>query len=574
MSYLRLALLPRYLVFTLSIAVALISAAGLALLPGHPILISTFAIGAALTLLGVHDIIQQRHAVLRNYPISAHLRFLLESIRPEMRQYFFEDEKHGMPFSRDKRAVVYQRAKMQLDKRPFGTNYDVYAPGYEWVNHSMSPKHIDNTDFRISVGGPDCAKPYSASVFNISAMSFGALSPNAVRALNNGARAGKFAHDTGEGGFSPYHREGGGDIIWEIGSGYFGCRNLDGTFNAEKFADVAANDQIKMVELKLSQGAKPGHGGVLPAPKVSAEISLTRGVPMGEDCISPASHSAFKTPVEMMHFIAKMRRLSGGKPAGFKLCVGHEWEFLAICKAMLKTGIYPDFIVIDGKEGGTGAAPLEFLDHLGKPMREGLTFVHNALIGIGARDRIRLAASGKIASAFDIARAMALGADWCNSARGFMFALGCIQSQSCHTDRCPTGVATQDPTRQRALVVPDKSVRVANFHRATLESLGELTGAAGLDHPAEFRREHISRRVSASNVASFGDLYPVLKSGELLTGTDNPIFRKAWAMADPDSFRPAALASDPTINVATPVKPEIASEIARTEALATIGGVS
>ena len=362
MSYLRLALLPRYAPLTLSAVVAIVSALGLFLLPQNPVLIATLCIGGALTLLGFRDLIQKRHAVLRNYPISAHLRFLLESIRPEMRQYFFEDDKHGMPFSRDKRAVVYQRAKMQLDKRPFGTNYDVYAPGFEWVNHSMSPKHIANTDFRVTVGGPDCEKPYSCSIFNISAMSFGALSPNAIKALNNGAKAGKFAHDTGEGGFSPYHREGGGDIIWEIGSGYFGCRNLDGTFNGEKFADVAANEQIKMVELKLSQGAKPGHGGVLPGAKVNEEISLTRGVPVGHDCISPSHHSAFSTPVEMMQFIGEIKRLSGGKPAGFKLCVGHEWEFLAICKAMLKTGIYPDFIVIDGTEGGTGAAHLVEID--------------------------------------------------------------------------------------------------------------------------------------------------------------------------------------------------------------------
>ena len=539
MSYLRLALLPRYIPFTLAIVLTLASAIALILLPGNPILIGTLAVTGGLSLLGARDLIQKRHAVLRNYPISAHLRFLLEAIRPEMRQYFFEDEKHGMPFSRDKRAVVYQRAKMQLDKRPFGTNYDVYAPGFEWVNHSMAPTVLADSDFRITVGGPDCAKPYSSSIFNISAMSFGALSPNAVRALNIGAKNGGFAHDTGEGGFSPYHREGGGDIIWEIGSGYFGCRNLDGTFNGEKFAAVAANEQIKMVELKLSQGAKPGHGGVLPAAKVNEEISVTRGVPVGIDCISPSHHSAFSTPVEMMQFIGEMKRLSGGKPAGFKLCIGHDWEFLALCKAMLKTNIYPDFIVVDGKEGGTGAAPLEFLDHLGKPMREGLTFVHNALVGIGARDRIRIAASGKIASAFDIARAMALGADWCNSARGFMFALGCIQSQSCHTDRCPTGVATQDPTRQRALVVPDKSERVANFHKATLHSLAELTAAAGLDHPTQFQRSHISRRISASEVATFADLYPGLRHGELIAGTENSRFRRAWDMADADSFRPA-----------------------------------
>jgi glutamate synthase domain-containing protein 2 len=375
-------------------------------------------------------------------------------------------------------------------------------------------------------------------VFNISAMSFGALSPNAIRALNGGAKKNHFAHDTGEGGFSPYHREMGGDIIWEVGSGYFGCRNADGSFNAEKFAETAVFDQIKMVELKLSQGAKPGHGGVLPAAKVSSEISLTRGVPMGVDCVSPSGHSAFSNPIGLMQMVGEMRRLSGGKPAGFKLCIGHPWEFLGVCKAMLETGIYPDFIVVDGKEGGTGAAPLEFVDHLGMPLRDGLSFVHNALIGIGVRDRIKIGAAGKIISAFDIARAMALVADWCNAARGFMFALGCIQSQSCHTDRCPTGVSTQDPTRQRALVVPDKLQRVANFHASTMHSLIELTAAAGLDHPNEFTPHHFSRRISGSEVMSFAQLYPQLDSGELLNGTNDPRFRDAWAMASATDFRP------------------------------------
>ena len=433
---------------------------------------------AALSAIGTIDLLQTRHAVLRNYPLTAHIRFILEEICPEIRQYFLESEKDGTPFSRDKRAIVYQRAKKALDKRPLGTQNDVYASGYEWLHHSISPKLTAREPFRVVIGGPDCSKPYSASIFNISAMSFGALSPNAIRSLNTGAKKGNFAHDTGEGGYSPYHCENGGDIIWEIGSGYFSCRSGDGTFCAEKFEDAAQCDQVKMVELKLSQGAKPGHGGVLPGAKVSAEIAAIRGVPVGVDCISPSRHSAFSTPIEMMQFIATMRRMSGGKPAGFKLCIGHPFEFLAICKAMLETEIYPDFIVVDGKEGGTGAAPLEFVDHLGMPLREGLNFVHNALVGINARDRIKLGAAGKIVSAFDVARVMALGADWCNSARGFMFALGCIQSQSCHTDRCPTGVATQDRARQRALVVADKSERVFNFHRATMELLAELVAAA------------------------------------------------------------------------------------------------
>jgi glutamate synthase domain-containing protein 2 len=491
----------------------------------------------ALAIVGTVDLIQTRHAVLRNYPISAHIRFILEEIRPEIRQYFLEGEKDGTPFSRDKRAIVYQRAKQALDKRPFGTQNDVYASGYEWLHHSIAPKPVVHEPFRIAIGGPDCSKPYSASVFNISAMSFGALSPNAIRALNTGAKKGSFAHDTGEGGYSLYHRENGGDIIWEIGSGYFSCRNPDGTFCAEKFEANARSEQIKMVELKLSQGAKPGHGGVLPGAKVNAEIAATRGVKIGVDCISPSRHSAFSTPIEMMQFIATMRQLSGGKPAGFKLCIGHPWEFLAVCKAMLETEIYPDFIVVDGKEGGTGAAPLEFTDHLGMPLREGLNFVHNALIGINARDRIKLGASGKIVSAFDIARVMALGADWCNSARGFMFALGCIQSQSCHTDRCPTGVSTQDRTRQRALVVPDKSERVFNFQRATVEALAELVAAAGLSHPTELAPAHFSRRVSPHEVKSFAELYPPLEPGELLKGSGDKRYEIPWAMASAKEFR-------------------------------------
>ena len=541
MMYWRLVLAPRFIPFSLAIGMCLLGLTWL--MAGTPSLwaLGFFLVGSAFTLLGLHDLFQTRHAVLRNYPIAAHLRFLLEAIRPEMRQYFFEDEKHGMPFARDKRAIVYQRAKLQLDKRPFGTTYDVYADGFEWMNHSLAPKPLAPSDFRVTIGGSDCAHPYSASVFNISAMSFGALSPNAIRALNEGAKKGGFAHDTGEGGFSPYHRFGGGDIIWELGSGYFGARHENGSFSPERFEQTAAHEQIKMIELKLSQGAKPGHGGVLPGAKVTQEIAQTRGVTMGEDCISPAKHPAFSTPMEMMHFIGELRRLSGGKPVGFKLCVGHEWEFLAVCKAMVKTGIYPDFIVVDGKEGGTGAAPLEFLDHLGKPLREGLTFVHNALIGIGARERIRVGASGKIATAFDIARAIALGADWCNSARGFMFALGCIQSQSCHTDKCPTGVATQDPFRQRALVVPDKAQRVANFHHATLEALSELTAAAGLEHPGAFKAQFISRRISPSEVVTFADLYPNLRKGELLSGTKDPRFARAWDMADEESFAPRAI---------------------------------
>ena len=516
----------RYLPFRLCALSALVLAWVVTWHP-EPWVFFALAGSAALTALGIVDGLQRRHAILRNYPVIGHIRYLVEAVRPELRQYLFESETDGAPFNREQRSIVYQRAKL-----------DVYGDNFEWLSHSVAPAPVSDKPFRIDIGGPDCAQPYSASVLNISAMSFGSLSANAIRALNKGARQGGFSHDTGEGGLSPYHREHGGDIVLEIGSGYFGCRTPDGKFDPQKFAALAVTPQVKMVELKLSQGAKPGHGGVLPAPKVSREIALTRGVPIGVDCISPSGHSAFSTPVEMMHFIAEMRRLAGGKPAGFKLCVGHPWEFLAIVKAMLETGITPDFIVIDGKEGGTGAAPSEFTDHIGQPLREGLNFVHNALIGAGLRDRIKLGASGKIVTAFDMIRTFALGADWCNAARGFMFAVGCIQSQSCHTDRCPTGVATQDPNRQRAIDVPDKAQRVTNFHAATLHTLAEALAAAGLSHPRDVRPIHISRRISGSEVRTFRDLYPTLGPGELIAGTRDPRFQDAWAAADTRSFQP------------------------------------
>jgi glutamate synthase domain-containing protein 2 len=491
---------------------------------------------AILSLIGIRDMVQTRHSLRRNYPILANIRFMLEGIRPEIRQYFLESDTDGVPFNRTKRAVVYQRAKRQLDKRPFGTEKDVYAGNFEWINHSIAPHKVEGADFRIMVGGPECRQPYSISLFNISAMSFGSLSANAILALNKGAKLGGFAHDTGEGSFSRYHRENGGDIIWEIGSGYFGCRNDDGTFSAERFAAQAKEPQIRMIEIKLSQGAKPGHGGVLPGAKVSPEIAAARGVPVGVDCISPAAHSAFATPREMMHFIAKLRELSGAKPVGFKLCIGHPWEFMALCKAMIATGIHPDFIVIDGAEGGTGAAPLEFTDHVGTPLREGLVFAHNTLVGAGLRPTIRIGAAGKITTGFDMARILALGADWCNAARGFMFALGCVQSQSCHTDSCPTGIATQNQWRQHALVVPDKAERVRRFHDETLAALGEMIGAAGLEHPSDLRPQHILRRVSLTKVESFAEVYGFLEPGSLLDGTAPAPYAAPWAMASADSF--------------------------------------
>ena len=539
MRTLQLLFSPRIVPLTLSVlgvAIALIASA----IPhfSNAYALALLLICGSLTALGIRDLFQTRHAVLRNYPISGHLRFLLENIRPELRQYFFEGEKDGMPFPRDKRAIVYQRAKRALDKRPFGTQHDVYDNRFEWLHHSIAPKAPSAEPFRINVGGPDCRQPYSASVFNISAMSYGSLSANAIRALNRGAKIGGFAHDTGEGSISPYHKEFGGDIIWEIGSGYFGCRNLDGSFSEKAFAETAKLDQVKMIEVKLSQGAKPGHGGVLPAAKVTAEIAAIRGVETGRDCISPANHSAFSTPLELVAFISRLRELSGGKPIGFKLCVGHRWEFLAIVKAMLETGVSADFIVVDGTEGGTGAAPLEFMDHLGTPLRDGLNFVHSTLIGANLRNRIKIGVSGKITSAFDMARVMALGADWCNAARGFMFAVGCIQAQHCHTDKCPTGVATQDPARQRAIVVPDKAERVASFHRETVKALTEIIAAAGLSHPDELQPQHFMQRASADRTLSFAELYPVMNSGELLAEIKSPYIRDAWSKANPNSFAP------------------------------------
>ncbi len=503
-----------------------------------------FGIGGWLVLLflflvglGLRDTRQTRHSVLRNYPVIGHLRFLLEFIRPEMRQYFIEGDNEAAPFSRQQRSLVYQRAKGDADKRPFGTQMDVGAVGYEWINHSMLPTQIPTHDFRVLIGAGR-TQPYNASLFNISAMSFGALSANAIMALNSGAKRGNFAHDTGEGSISTYHREHGGDLIWEIGSGYFGCRNDDGSFSEERFIANATEPQVKMIELKLSQGAKPGHGGVLPGPKVTLEIAAARGVKPWVDCVSPASHGAFGTPIEMMLFIDRLRNLSGGKPTGFKLCIGHPWEWFAIAKAMLETGITPDFIVVDGAEGGTGAAPLEFTDHVGAPLQEGLLLVHNTLVGLNLRDKVKLGCAGKVVSAFDIARMLALGADWCNAARGFMFALGCIQAQSCHTGKCPTGVTTQDPQRARALVVPTKAERVYHFHQNTLYALKELVQAAGLDDPSQITAAHIVRRSAEQSVKLLDSLLPFVKPGELLRGElSQQVFRSYWPLAQAASFK-------------------------------------
>ncbi|RNF83202.1 FMN-binding glutamate synthase family protein [Montanilutibacter psychrotolerans] len=525
--------MSRYTLYALSL---LLTALSLLLMRADPAWAWGVGGFGALAVLGTVDLLQKRSTLRRNYPILAHFRYGLESIGPEMRQYFIEADTAEVPFSREQRALVYQRSKSVNDVRPFGTLQDVYGNDYEWINHSLLPAPHGSHDFRVVIG-ESSAQPYSASVFNISAMSFGSLSPNAIRALNEGARRGGFYHDTGEGSISPYHRENGGDLVWEIGSGYFGCRNDDGSFNAERFAANAHDPQVKMIELKLSQGAKPGHGGVLPAAKVTAEIAATRGVPEGVECVSPARHAAFDTPRGLLEFIAQLRELSGGKPTGFKLAIGHPWEWFGIAKAMAETGLLPDFIVVDGAEGGTGAAPAEFIDHVGVPMHEALMLVHNTLVGLELRDRVRIGAAGRITSAFDIARTLAMGADWCNAARGYMFALGCIQAQSCHTDRCPSGVATQDPTRWGRLDVPDKASRVHHFHNNTLKALRDLLCASGIGHPGQIGPEHILRRMSPTEVRSLGAIYRFLAPGDLIGKVpEHAVFQAFWPNARSDSF--------------------------------------
>jgi len=497
-----------------------------------------FAISGLLLLLGLHDLFQRQHALLRNYPLMAHLRWAFEAIRPEIRQYLLESDTEAAPFSREQRSQIYARSKNENAADPFGTELNVYAEGHEWLIHSIAAKHPAETPPRVRVGGPDCSQPYDASTLNISAMSFGSLSANAIRALNGGAAMGGFAHDTGEGSISRHHREFGGDLIWEIGSGYFGCRTADGGFDRAQFTDRAADDQVKMIEIKLSQGAKPGHGGVLPGAKVTPEIAEARGIPVGQTCISPAAHNAFFTPIGLMEFIATLREAADGKPVGFKLCIGHGWQFMSLVKAMLKTGITPDFIVIDGSEGGTGAAPLELADHVGTPLREGLVWAHNALVGAGLRNHIRIGASGKITSGFNMASNMALGADWCNAARGFMFAVGCVQSETCHTDHCPTGVATQNKWRQRAVVVSEKSERVYHFQKSTVAAMQEVVGTVGLDHPGQLRPEHLCRRTHDSQILTAAEVYRFLENGELLTDTGHGRYAKAWRTAQAGSFLP------------------------------------
>lgn len=468
-----------------------------------------------LLAIGIYDYFQIKHTVRRNFPLFGHFRYIFESIRPEINQYFVESNTDGMPFSRELRSVVYQRAKGEVDTLPFGTQKDVYQDGYEWVNHSLHPISVSSSTLRVTIGGPDCLQPYSASLFNISAMSFGALSQNAILALSSGAKQGNFYHNTGEGSVSPHHLEGGGDLVYQIGTGYFGCRTAEGDFSPEKFKKVAANNQIKMIEIKLSQGAKPGHGGILPAKKLSPEIAAIRDVPMGKDVLSPPAHSAFKTAQELCYFIQELRVLSKGKPIGFKLCVGVQSEFIEICKAMIDTQITPDFITVDGAEGGTGAAPPEFSNSVGTPLRDGLIFVRNSLVGFGLKERIKIIASGKVITAFDVIRNLALGADLCNSARGMMLALGCIQALRCNTNKCPVGIATQDPELMHGLNVPDKAKRVAHFHHETLQAVAEMMGAMGIDSTMKIKPQLIQKR-TANGIQQYSDIYQFAAKNEYL----------------------------------------------------------
>lgn len=493
-----------------------------------------FGILLVLTVMGYQDMTQKKHAIRRIYPLFGRLRYVLEDLRPKMYQYFIESDTDGKPINRVDRSTIYQRAKKELETIPFGTQLDVYAEGYEWICHSVSPKAFEslNQDPRVVFGNKDCKQPYSASILNVSAMSFGSLSPQAVESMNGGAKLGNFAQNTGEGGISPYHLRQGGDLIWQIGTGYFGCRDEEGNFNPELFAEKSKHPNIKMIELKISQGAKPGHGGILPASKNTEEIAAIRHVKPHTMIASPPFHSAFNTPLEMIQFIKKLRDLSGGKPVGFKICIGHKAEFISMCKAMVSLDIYPDFITVDGGEGGTGAAPQEFSNYIGAPMLDGLDFVHNILNGLDIRKHIKIIAAGKITSAFHIARAIALGADTCNSARGMMMAIGCIQALLCNTNRCPTGIATQDPKLTVGLDVADKKVRMANYHHGTIKNFVEMMGASGLDDMKNLTRSHIYRRISLNEMLTYEEIFPSIKVGSMLEGNIPEKYKWDFAHAD------------------------------------------
>jgi len=498
-----------------------------------PILLLTFA----LTALGINDFFQKNYSMRANFPIIGHLRSLFESVRAELRQYYWEDDKDELPYSRNQRSMVYQRAQSVLAARPLGSIENMYEEDFSWLNHSMSPVHIEAKDFRTTVGEGEMA--YPMSLLNISGTSFGSLSPRAIEALNTGAALGDFAHNTGEGSLSKYHQAGGGDLIWQISTGYFGCRTPEGRLDREVFSEKAQLDTVKMIEIKMSQGAKPGHGGMLLGSKVTPEIAMTRGIPVGEDCISPSSHPEFSTPNELLDFAIELRTLSGGKPVGIKLCIGHPWEFIAIVKAMVERQEFLDFVTIDGAEGGTGAAPVEFTDHLGCPLQDALVFVDNTLIGAGVRDRIKIGVSGKVVSAYDIVKHCALGADWINMARPFMFALGCIQARDCASGHCPTGIATMNPSLYRVLDVKKKAKMVRNFHQNTLLAFAELIGATGVTHPKSLNRRHIVRRLSASEIRLADQIYPSVEPGALLRGeaVDDPRLDVYWNLVNGNSFQ-------------------------------------
>ena len=500
-----------------------------------PAALWSLAVILPVAAVGFHDALQKQHTVLRNFPIVGHIRYVMERFRPEIQQYFIESNIDAYPVEREMRAIVYQRAKGELETRPFGTQRDVFQVGYEWASHSMAAHHGPAEPPRVTIGGERCSQPYSASLLNISAMSFGALSHRAIEALNRGAAMGGFAHNTGEGGIADQHLLG-GDVIWQIGTGYFGCRTEDGRFDSDAFAQQSRQDAVKMVELKLSQGAKPGHGGVLPGVKVTDEIARIRMLEPGKTVISPPSHAEFDTPEGLLEFVDRLRTLSGGKPVGFKLCVGRRTDFFAICKAMLETGITPDFITVDGAEGGTGAAPVEFTDYMGLPINEGLAFVHSCLVGVNLRQKIHVIASGKVANGFDMVTKLSLGADMCNAARAFMFSVGCIQALRCNDNSCPTGVATQDPNRARAVDVPTKSVWVKNFHNATVESFLDICGAMGIDHPDALGPGHIFRRVENETMKTYGEIYPYLQPGELLGEEISTAYAADWGRASAAAF--------------------------------------
>ena len=497
-----------------------------------------FALILPLIVLGIIDMTQTKQSIRRNFPLLGRLRYVFEDFRPKIQQYFVESDTDGAPINRNDRSVIYQRAKKQIDTTPFGTQLNVYSEGYEWMSHSIVPLdfHTVNHHPRVLVGNKDCKQPYEASILNVSAMSFGSLSSHAVEALNAGAKIGGFAHNTGEGGLSPHHLKHGGDIIWQIGTGYFGARDEDGKFSDEAFKKNATRPEVKMIEIKLSQGAKPGHGGILPAKKNTPEVAAIRLVKPGTTVFSPPYHSAFSTPKELLHFVQKLRELSGGKPVGFKLCVGRKSEFISVCKAMVELDTYPDFITVDGGEGGTGAAPPEFSNFVGMPLLEGLSFVDNMLRGFGVRHHIKVAASGKILTGFHILRAVALGADMCNSARAMMMALGCIQALECNKNTCPTGVATQDPELVDGLVIDDKKVRVANFHKNTVESFVELMAAAGIDNPSKLNRHQLNRRVFMNEVKTLEEIYPSIPVSSMLANPVPERYRMSFESASSEKF--------------------------------------